>query len=78
MISYFLESNLIYENQSGFKPGNVCILAITHTISHAISHRVLAITHEICSSFDDNYEVRGALFNFLKAFNKVWHDKIIL
>ena len=60
-----MENNLISENQSGFKPGDSCI------------NQLLAITHEIFSSFDDNYEVRGVFLDISKAFDKVWHEGII-
>ena len=52
-------------NQSGFKSGDSCV------------NQLLAITHEIFSSFDDNYEVRGVFFHISKAFHKVWHEGII-
>ena len=65
MFTYFIENNLISENQSGFKPGDSCI------------NQLLAITHEIFSSFDDNYEVRGVFLDISKAFDKVWHEGII-
>ena len=39
--------------------------------------QLLAITHEIFSSFDDNYKVNGIFVNISKAFHKVWHDGII-
>ena len=65
MSKYFIENNLISENQSGFKPGDSCI------------NQLLAITHEIFSSFDDNYEVRGVFLDISKAFDKVWHEGII-
>ena len=65
MFTYFTENNLISENQSGFKPDNSC------------ANQLLAITHEIFSSFDDNYEVRGVFLDILKAFDKVWHEGII-
>ena len=35
------------------------------------------ITHEILSSFDDSYEIKGVFFYISKAFDKVWHDRII-
>ena len=47
MFTYFTENNLISENQSEFKSGDSCV------------NQLLTITHEIFSSFDDNYEVRG-------------------
>ena len=65
MFIYFIENNLISENQSGLKPGDSCI------------NQLLAITHEIFSSFDDNYEVRGVFLDISKAFDKVWHEGII-
>ena len=57
----FIENNLICENQSGFKPVN----------------QLLAITHEIFSSFDNNYGVRGIFLDISRAFYKVWHEGII-
>ena len=65
LLTYFIENNLISEKQSGFRPGNSCI------------NQLLAITHEIFSSFDDNYEVRGVFLDISKAFDKVWHEGII-
>ena len=51
MFKYFKENNLISEKQSGFKPGDFCV------------NQLLAITLEIFSCFDDNYEVRGVFLN---------------
>ena len=39
--------------------------------------QLLAITHEIFSSFDDNYEVRGVFLEISKVFDRVWHEGII-
>ena len=60
MFAYFIENSLIFENQSEFKPGDSYV------------NQLLAITHEILSSFDDNYEVRGVFLDISKAFDKVW------
>ena len=65
MFSFFLSNNLLAPNQSGFKPGDSCI------------NQLLSITHEICSSFDDGFEVRSVFLDISKAFNKVWHKGII-
>ena len=65
MFTCFIENNLISENKSGFKPGDSCI------------NQLLAITHEIFSSFDGNYEVRGVFLDISKAFDKAWHEGII-
>ena len=55
--SMFYRKQLQY--QSGFKPGNSCV------------NQLLAITHEIFSSFDNNYEVRGIFLDISRAFYKV-------
>ena len=65
MFTCFIENNLISENQSGFKSGDSCV------------NQLLTITHEIFSSFDDNYEARGVFLDISKAFDKVWHEGII-
>ena len=57
MFTYFIENNLISENQSGFKLGESCV------------NQLLAITHEIFSSFDDSYAVREVFLDISKAFD---------
>ena len=66
MFSLFLDNNLLAPNQSGFKPGDPCI------------NQLLSIAHEIYKSFDDGFEVRSDFLDISKAFDKVWHDGIIL
>ena len=61
MYEFFTENNLISPNQSRFKPGYSCI------------DQLLSITHEICKSCDDGFEVRGIFLDISKAFDKVWH-----
>ena len=65
IFTYFTENNLISENQSRFKPDDSCI------------NQLLAITHEIFSSLDDNYEVIKVFLDISKPFDKVWHEGII-
>ena len=65
MFTYFIENNLISQNQSGFKPGDFSV------------NILLAITHEIFSRFDENYEARGVFLNISKAFYKVWDEGLI-
>ena len=64
LFEFFILNELI-SNQSGFKPGVSCI------------NQLLFITHEICKSLDDEYEVRGVFLNIPKAFDKVWHNGLI-
>ena len=66
MFNVFIENKLISPNQSGFKPGDSCI------------NQLLAITHEIYKSFDEGFEVRGVFLDISKAFNKVWHEGLVL
>ena len=47
MFTFFTENNLIFPNQSGFRPEDSCV------------NQILAITHKIYKSFDEGFEVRG-------------------
>ena len=40
-------------------------------------NQLLAITDEICKSFDDGFEVRGVFQDISKAFDKVWYEGLI-
>ena len=66
MFTFFTENNLISPNQSGFRHGDSCV------------NQLLAITHEIYKSFDEGFEVRGVFLDISKAFDKVWHDGLLL
>ena len=59
-IEFCLENNLISDNPSGFKPGDICI------------DQLLSILHKIYKSFNDNLEVRSIFLNTSKTFNEVW------
>ena len=57
---------MISPNQSGFRPGDSCV------------NQLIAITHEIYKLFDDGLEVRGVFLHISKAFDKVWHEGLLL
>ena len=59
-------NKLISENQSSFKPGDSCV------------NQLLSITHEIYHSLDNGLEVNGVFLDISKAFDKVWHEGLIL
>ena len=65
MFEFFIRNDLISQNQSGFKPGDSCI------------NQCLAITHEICKSFDVSLDVRAVFLDISKAFNKVWNQVLL-
>ena len=66
MFTFFTENNLISPNQSGFRPGDSCV------------NQLLAITYEIYKSFDEGFEIRGVFLDISKAFDKVWHEGLLL
>ena len=51
MFEFFIRNDLVFQNQSSFKPGNSCI------------NQLLAITHEICNSFDVCLDVRAVFLD---------------
>ena len=65
MFGYFIENDLIYQHQSGFKSEHSCII------------QFLLIPHEIYQSFDEGFDVRSVFLDICRAFDKAWHDGII-
>ena len=66
-IHLFADNKSISPSQSGLRPGDSCI-----------NRQLLAITHEIYKSFDDGLEVRGVFLDISKAFDKAWHEGLLL
>ena len=62
---FFIENDLISQNQSGFKPGDSCI------------SQLLSIIHKMCKSFDNGWEVKDVFLDISKAFDKVWHQGLL-
>ena len=65
MFKHFLDSNVIFSNQSGFKPGYSGI------------NQLIALNHVIFKGFEDGLEVRYVFLDISKAFNKVWQEGFI-
>ena len=65
--NFLLNQRLLNPNQFGFPTSNSCI------------KQLLAITHEICESFDCNpsLEVRSVFVDISKVFDKVWHKGVL-
>ena len=62
--NHLIDSNLISQNQSGFKRGDSCI------------NQLISITHDILDSLDEGLEVRGVFLDISEAFNKIWHERL--
>ena len=67
LFNYFISNKLFTLSQSGFLPGDPCIA------------QLLSIIHEIQTAFDENptADVRGVFLDISKAFDKVWHDRLL-
>ena len=65
LFEYFIENDLISQNQSGFKPGDSYI------------NQLISLTQEMYQYFDDGLEVRGIFLDISKAFDNVWHEGLI-
>ena len=67
LFNYFQSNSLFTPFQSGFLAGDSCIA------------QLLSIIQKIQTAFDENptVDVRGVFLDISKAFDKVWHDRII-
>ena len=74
LLENFIENKLISSSQSGFKPGGSCI----NQPGGSCINQLLYITHELYSFFNEVVEGRSVFLNISKAFDKLWHDGIIL
>ena len=63
--SYLHSNKLLSKNQSGFRPGDSTI------------NQLLAITHDIFTSFEQRCETRAIFLDISKAFDKVWHEGLV-
>ena len=68
LFKHLENNNLLNPHQSGFCPGDSCV------------HQLLPITYDICKSFDANpsLEVRGIFLDMSEAFDRVWHEGLLL
>ena len=68
LYSYLNANNLITKNQSGFRPDD------------STTNQLLYLVNEIHEAFEDpkSLEVRIVFLDISKAFDKVWHDGLIL
>ena len=60
-----MEYDLISSNQSGYKPGGLCI------------NQLLFIANEVYKSLDCGYDVRGVFIENLKAVDKIQHNVVV-
>ena len=67
LYGYSNENNLLTKNQSGFRPGD------------STTNQLLYLVNEIHEGFENSksLEVRALFFDISKAFDKVWHERLI-
>ena len=67
LLNYIERENLLNINQSGFRANDSCI------------NQLIFITHEIYRAFNCSplLEVRGIFLDLSKAFDKVWHQRLL-
>ena len=68
LFNCFQNNRLVTPSQSGLLPRVSCIV------------QLLSIIHEIQTAFDENptVDMKGVFLDISKAFNKVWHEGIML
>ena len=52
-------------------------LIFKQALATSCINHLLSITHEIYSSVDDGFEVRGIFLDISKVFDNLWHEGII-
>ena len=62
----FYSNKLLSDKQPGFRPGGSAI------------NQLFSITHEIYNAFEYHHDTRAVFLNISKAFDKVWHDGLLL
>ena len=63
---HLIENKLLSDKQSGFRPGDSTI------------NQLLSITHDIYTAFEHHHDTRGVFSDISKAFDKVWHEGLLL
>ena len=66
LYTFLVNNNLITKHWSGFRPGDCTI------------NQLLSITTTIFESFEEYDETRAIFMDMSKAFDKVWHDGLVL
>ena len=67
MLEFLEENSLLCPHQSGFRSSDSC------------QSHLLSIVHNIYASFDKSptLEVRANVLDISKAFNEVWHERLL-
>ena len=65
MYNHFTSNNLIIKNQSGIIPND------------SVTNQLICLVDSIHSSLDINLDVRSVFLDMSKAFDKVWHERLL-
>ena len=66
ILQYMNENNLIYSHQSGFLP------------NHCTLYQLIEIYNTVVSNMDDGLSTRFVFCDMSKAFDKVWHEALLI
>ena len=66
VFNFFRDHNLLSKFQSGFTPGDSTV------------NQLVEIYHTFCDALDKKKDVRAVFCDISKAFDRVWHDGLIL
>ena len=66
MLSFFIGNDFISQNQSGFKSKECYI------------KQLFSVTHEIYKIFDGKWEVKIVFLDISIAFDRFWHQDLVL
>ena len=63
---HLTENKLLSDKQLGFRPGDSTL------------NQLLSVIHDVYNAFEHHHDTRAVFLNISKAFDKVWHEGLLL